>query len=142
MATHDERQWDGLQTALALFAAGDVAISELDLSQEEVQEEEVMEELPVTMWNPYQVGVGQRSSWSCTTPGMADTAGVGPWSATPSRSPEQEQEPQEEVVQAPPTPPVWQGRQHTFVNHLPMLTSSATTTSRTAALEDDGGHRR
>ena len=67
----------------------------------------MLEEAPIAAWNPRLVG--QRWSWSCTAPEMADSVGVGPWSTTLPRSPEQEQEPREEVVQAPPAPPVWQG---------------------------------
>ena len=43
MNTHDERQWDGLETALALSAAGDVAIQEMDIDVKEEVPEEVLE---------------------------------------------------------------------------------------------------
>ncbi|XBI08813.1 hypothetical protein VPH35_136489 [Triticum aestivum] len=52
--THDERQWPGLEETMALSAAGDVAIPELEM----VAAEEVMEE--ALQW-----------SWSCTAPEMA-----------------------------------------------------------------------
>ena len=58
MNKHDERQWDGLETVLALSAASDVAIPELDVAvKEEVHEEQLL-----TAWNPRLVG--QRWSWS------------------------------------------------------------------------------
>ena len=43
MNTHDERQWDGLEEAMALSAAGDVAFPELQLA---AVTEEPMEEHP------------------------------------------------------------------------------------------------
>ena len=70
MNTHDERQWDGLEEALALSAAGDVAFPELQM----VRAEEVMEEEPVAMFHPGLVG--QQWSWSCTAPEMADAVGA------------------------------------------------------------------
>ena len=69
MNTHNERQWDGLETALALSAADDVAIPELDVAVKE----EVHEEQPLAAWDPRLVG--QHWSWSCTTPEMADAMG-------------------------------------------------------------------
>ena len=77
MNTHDERQWDGLKTALALSAAGDVAIPEMDIDVKDEVPEEVVEEARIAAWNPHLVG--QRWSWSCTTLEMADSVGVGPW---------------------------------------------------------------
>ncbi|KAE8816575.1 ADP-ribosylation factor-related protein 1 [Hordeum vulgare] len=49
MNTHNEHQWERLETALALFAAGDVTIPKLEMAvvvKEEVQEE-VVEESPL-----------------------------------------------------------------------------------------------
>ena len=60
-----------------------MAIPELDLDVKEEVQEEVLEEPPVAAWNPRLVG--QRWSCSCTAPEMADSMGVGPWSATPSK---------------------------------------------------------
>ena len=65
--------------------AGDVAVSELEMMD---VKEEVKEEQPVAAFHLRLVG--QRWSCSCTAPEMADSVGVGPWSATPPRSPEQE----------------------------------------------------
>ena len=42
MHTHDKRQWEGLEEMVALSAAGDVDIPELEM----VKAEEVMEEEP------------------------------------------------------------------------------------------------
>ncbi|KAE8802221.1 rRNA N-glycosidase [Hordeum vulgare] len=50
MMTHDERQWPGLEDAMALSAVGDVAIPEL------MEEEEVMEDAPVAAFPPDLVG--------------------------------------------------------------------------------------
>ncbi|KAE8782062.1 hypothetical protein D1007_44577 [Hordeum vulgare] len=58
MMMHDERQWPGLENAMALSAAGDVAIPE------QMEEEEVMEDAPVASFPPDLVG--QQWSWSCT----------------------------------------------------------------------------
>ncbi|XP_044377392.1 uncharacterized protein [Triticum aestivum] len=85
MSTHDERQWDGLESALALSTTGDVAILELELDVKEEVQEEIVEEPSVTVWNPCLVG--QWWSWSCTVPEMADSVGIGPWSAKPQQSP-------------------------------------------------------
>ncbi|KAE8798232.1 ADP-ribosylation factor-related protein 1 [Hordeum vulgare] len=87
MMTHDERQWPGLEDALALSAAGDVAIPEL------------MEDAPVAAFPPDLVG--QQWSWSCTTPEMAHVMGGVTWCPTPPRSPERDTSPWEEVLQAP-----------------------------------------
>ena len=47
MNTHDERQWDGLEEAMALSAAGDVAFPELQLAAvTAAATEEPMEEDP------------------------------------------------------------------------------------------------
>ena len=94
MHTHDE-QWEGLEEMTALFAAGDIAIPELEM----VAKEEVMEEPPVAAFHPALVGQGW--GWSCTAEEMADAVGVN-WRSTPPRSPEREASPREEVVQAPP----------------------------------------
>ncbi|XBI98879.1 hypothetical protein VPH35_019064 [Triticum aestivum] len=114
MNTHDERQWEGLKTMMALSAAGDVAFPELEMveAKEEVREE-VLEEQPVAAFHPDLVG--QRWSWSCTAGDMADAVGAVNWCPTPSRSLEREPWPRGEVVQAPPTfqePPAFQGPAH------------------------------
>ncbi|KAE8817470.1 ADP-ribosylation factor-related protein 1 [Hordeum vulgare] len=87
MITHDERQWPGLEDAMALSAVGDVAIPEL------MEAEEVMEDAPVAAFHPDLVG--QQWSWSCTAPEMPELV------PTPPRSPERDASPREEVVQAP-----------------------------------------
>ena len=77
MNTHDERQWDGLEEAMALSAAGDVALLELQMAavkEEEERREEAMEEEPVAAFHPGLVGQGW--SWSCTAPEMADAVGA------------------------------------------------------------------
>ncbi|KAI5010773.1 hypothetical protein ZWY2020_012910 [Hordeum vulgare] len=100
MITHDERQWPGLEDGMALSVAGDVAIPEL------MEVEEVMEDAPVAAFHPDLVG--QQWSWSCTAPEMVHAVGSVNWCLTPSRSPERDASPREEVVQAPasfqPTP--------------------------------------
>ena len=55
---------------MALSAAGDVAIPELEM----VRTEEVMEEEPVAAFHPGLVG--EQWSWSCTALEMADTVGA------------------------------------------------------------------
>ncbi|XBJ25777.1 hypothetical protein VPH35_003350 [Triticum aestivum] len=94
MYTHDERQWDGLEEAMALSATGDVAFPELQMV---AVEEERREDPPAA----FQQLLGQGWGWSCTAPEMAAGVGVN-WCPTPPRSPEREASPQEEVVQAPP----------------------------------------
>ena len=69
MNTHDERQWPGLEEMMALSAADDVAIPELEM----VKAEEVMEEMVAVF---YPDLVGQQWSWSCTAPKMADAVGA------------------------------------------------------------------
>ncbi|KAE8808527.1 hypothetical protein D1007_14914 [Hordeum vulgare] len=98
--THDERQWVGLDTTLALSVVDDATI--LELEQAAMVKEEVMDELPLATWNPQLVG--QQWGWSNTVPEMVDTLGVGQCSGTPSRSPKHEQEPWEEVLQTPLVP--------------------------------------
>uniref|UniRef100_A0A8I6WJ87 Uncharacterized protein n=1 Tax=Hordeum vulgare subsp. vulgare TaxID=112509 RepID=A0A8I6WJ87_HORVV len=93
MITHDERQWPGLEDAMALSAVGDVAIPEL------TESEEVMEDAPVAAFHPDLVG--QQWSWSCTAPEMAHAVGGVNWCPTPPRSPERDVSTREEVVQAP-----------------------------------------
>ena len=115
MRTHDERQWEGLEEMTALFAAGDVAIPELEMVavKEEERREEVLGEEPVAAFHPGLVG--QRWSWSCTAPDMADAVGGVNWCPTPPRSPEHEMSPRGEVVQASHTfqePPAFQGPAH------------------------------
>ena len=101
MNTHDERQWDGLEEALTLSAAGDVAFPELKMVaiKEEERREKAKEE-PVATFHPGLVG--QQWSWSCTAPEMLDAVGGVNWRPTPPRSLEREASPREEVVQAPP----------------------------------------
>ncbi|XBJ03569.1 hypothetical protein VPH35_022686 [Triticum aestivum] len=89
MYTHDERQWDGLEEAMALSAAGDVAFP---------VKEERRDDPPAA----FQQLLGQEWCWSCTAPEMATGVGVN-WCPTPPRSPEREASLREEVVQAPPT---------------------------------------
>ncbi|KAI5013214.1 hypothetical protein ZWY2020_028168 [Hordeum vulgare] len=86
MATHNERQCPGMYRAMALSAAGDVAIPE------------PMEEEEVAAFPPALVGATW--GWSCTAPEMAQAVGVVNWCHTPSRSPEREASPREEVLQA------------------------------------------
>ncbi|XBI12787.1 hypothetical protein VPH35_139605 [Triticum aestivum] len=76
MNTHDERQWDGLEEALALSAAGDVAFPEMEMVavKEEERREEAMEVEPVAAF--HRALVGQQWSWSCTAPEMADAMGA------------------------------------------------------------------
>ena len=102
MNTHDERQWDGLEEALALSAAGDVAFPEMEMVavKEEERREEAMEVEPVAAF--HRALVGQQWSWSCTAPEMADAVGGVNWCPMLPWSPEREASPREEVVQAPP----------------------------------------
>ncbi|KAI5011766.1 hypothetical protein ZWY2020_013903 [Hordeum vulgare] len=86
MATHDERQWPGLDHAMALSAAGDVAIPE-------PKEEEEVTAFPADL-------VGASWGWSCTALDMAHAVGGVNWCPTPPRSPEREASPREEVLQA------------------------------------------
>ncbi|KAE8795356.1 adp-ribosylation factor-related protein 1 [Hordeum vulgare] len=86
MATHDERQWSDLDCAMALSAAGDVAIPE-PMKKEEVAA--FPPELVDASWG-----------WSCTAPEMAQAVGAVNWCPTPPRSPEREASPREEVLQA------------------------------------------
>ena len=82
MHTHDERQWADLEATMALSAAGDVAIPELEM----VAKEEVMEEPPVAAFHPDLVGQGW--SWSCSAEQMAAALGAVNWCPTPPQSPE------------------------------------------------------
>ncbi|KAE8784343.1 histone-lysine n-methyltransferase atxr3 [Hordeum vulgare] len=86
MATHDERQWQGLDRAMALSAAGDVTIPEL------------MEEEEVAAFPPELVDASW--GWSCTAPEMARAVGAVNWCPTPPRSLEREASPREEVLHA------------------------------------------
>ena len=70
MNTHDERQRPGLEKTMALSAAGDVVIPELEM----MRTEKVMEEEPVAAFQSGLVGHGW--SWSYTGPEMADVVGV------------------------------------------------------------------
>ena len=73
MNTHAERQWDGLEEAMALSAAGDVAFPELQLAAVTAAlTEEAVEEDPPTFENLLRQGWG----WSCTAPEMAAGLGV------------------------------------------------------------------
>ncbi|KAE8790761.1 ADP-ribosylation factor-related protein 1 [Hordeum vulgare] len=69
MTTHDERQWPGLDRAMAICAAGDVAIPE------QMEEEEVAA-FPLEL-------VGASWGWSCTAPEMAQAVGAVNWCPTP-----------------------------------------------------------
>ncbi|XBH87035.1 hypothetical protein VPH35_074585 [Triticum aestivum] len=98
MRTHDERQWDDLEEAMALSAAGDVAFPELQMAAlAEERREDAMEEEPAAA---FQQLVGTGWAWSCTATEMAAGVGVD-WRATPPQSPEREGSPREEVLQAP-----------------------------------------
>ena len=97
MNTHDKRQWDDLEEALALSAAGDVAFPEMEMvAVKEEKREEAMEVEPVAAFHPGLVG--QQWSWSCTAPEMADAVGGVNWCPTQPRSPEREPSPRGEVV--------------------------------------------
>ena len=65
MNTHDERQWDGLEEAMALSAAGDVAFPELQLAVVTAapKEEPMEEDSPA-----FEKLLGQGWGWSCTAP--------------------------------------------------------------------------
>uniref|UniRef100_A0A8I6X7L2 Uncharacterized protein n=1 Tax=Hordeum vulgare subsp. vulgare TaxID=112509 RepID=A0A8I6X7L2_HORVV len=97
MATHDERQWPGLDRAMALSAVGDVGILE------------PMKEEEVAAFPPEPVGASW--VWSCTAPEMAQAVGAVNWCPTPPRSPEREASPRQHAPahQRPPahlwTPP-------------------------------------
>ncbi|KAE8786311.1 histone-lysine n-methyltransferase atxr3 [Hordeum vulgare] len=86
MAMYDERQWPGLDRAMALSAAGDAAIPE-------PKEEEEVAAFPSEL-------VGASWGWSCTASKMAQAVGAVNWCPTPPRSPEREALPREEVLQA------------------------------------------
>ncbi|KAE8808338.1 hypothetical protein D1007_15240 [Hordeum vulgare] len=108
MSTYDDREWVGLEDIMALSAAGDVAIPELEMAdiveeQPMAVKEEVHEEQPVAEFHLNLVG--QRWTWSCTTTEMAQGVGVEPWCPTSPRSLERESSPRGEVVQAPRAPP-------------------------------------
>ncbi|KAE8766665.1 hypothetical protein D1007_62069 [Hordeum vulgare] len=92
MMTHDERQWPGLEDAMALSVSSDVVIHEL------VKEEEVMEDAPVVVPS----GSGG-PTMELVVHGAGDGArsrGVN-WCPTPPRSPERDVSPREEVLHAP-----------------------------------------
>ncbi|KAE8778674.1 ADP-ribosylation factor-related protein 1 [Hordeum vulgare] len=86
MTTHHERQWSGLDRAMALSVAGDVIIPE------QMKEEEVVAFPPEL--------VGASWGWSCTAPEMAQAVRAVNWCPTPPRSPEWDASPREEVLQA------------------------------------------
>ncbi|XBI99685.1 hypothetical protein VPH35_019729 [Triticum aestivum] len=94
MNTHDEQQWDGLEEAMVLSAAGDVAFPELQLAAvtAATKEEPMEEDSPA-----FEKLLGQGWGWSCTAPEMAADLGVN-WCPTLER----EASSWEEVVQAPP----------------------------------------
>ncbi|KAE8769500.1 hypothetical protein D1007_58909 [Hordeum vulgare] len=79
MNTYDERQRVGLEEMMALSAAGDVAIAEV---QPVAVKEEVYEEHPLNAFPPELVG--QRLTWSCKTTEMAHE--WGPSLGAPRRS--------------------------------------------------------
>uniref|UniRef100_A0A8I7B1J7 Uncharacterized protein n=1 Tax=Hordeum vulgare subsp. vulgare TaxID=112509 RepID=A0A8I7B1J7_HORVV len=87
MATHDERQWPGLDRTMALSAVVDVAIPK------------PMEEEEVAAFPPELVGASW--GWSCTAPEMAHAVGAVNWCPTPPRSPEREASPREEMPRSP-----------------------------------------
>ncbi|XBI77951.1 hypothetical protein VPH35_087728 [Triticum aestivum] len=95
MNTHDKWQWDGLEEAMSLSAAGDVAFPELQLAA--MTEDAMEKETPAA----FQGLLGHGWGWSCTATEMAAGVGVN-WCATPPWSPKREASPREEVVQAPP----------------------------------------
>ena len=69
MNTHDERQWEGLETMIALSAAGDVAVPELEMREEvkeEVLEEEIVAAFHRAWWAKGGAGRAQPPTW--TTP--------------------------------------------------------------------------
>lgn len=105
MNTHDERQWEGLETMIALSAAGDVAVPKLEMREDVT--EEVLEEQPVAAFHSGLVGQGW--SWSCRAAYVANAVGAVNWCPTPPQSPERETSPRGEVVQAPPA---FQGPAH------------------------------
>ncbi|KAE8800658.1 ADP-ribosylation factor-related protein 1 [Hordeum vulgare] len=96
MTMHHERQWPGLDRAMALSTTGDVAIPEQ------------MEEEEVVVFPPELVGASW--GWPCTAPEMAHTVWVVTSCHRPPRSPEREASPWEEVLHASFQPaPVHQG---------------------------------
>ncbi|KAE8789219.1 histone-lysine n-methyltransferase atxr3 [Hordeum vulgare] len=101
MSTYVERQWVGLEDALALSATSDVAI----LEEQPVAVKEEVREAP-DAFRPELVG--QCWTWWCTTTEMAHSVAV-PWCPTPPRSPERKPSPRVKVVHAPPAPPTFQG---------------------------------
>ncbi|KAE8790338.1 hypothetical protein D1007_35294 [Hordeum vulgare] len=82
---------------LALSAAGDVAIPELEMMD---VKEEVMEEHLIAAFHPGLVG--QRWSWSCMA---MDTAGS--WCPTSRRSPEREPSPRGRWCKCLPPSHLW-----------------------------------
>ncbi|KAE8780903.1 ADP-ribosylation factor-related protein 1 [Hordeum vulgare] len=128
MITHDERQWPGLEDAMALSAAGDVAIPEL------MEAEEVMEDAPVAAFHPDLVG--QQWSWSCTAPKMAHAVRGVNLRTTPPRSPERDASSREEVVHAPTS------FQPAPAHHGPPthLWTSSTYVDLVSDDDDTGGH--
>ncbi|KAE8802687.1 hypothetical protein D1007_21511 [Hordeum vulgare] len=86
MMTHDECQWPGLDRAMALSAAGDVAIPE------QMGEEEVAAFLGI-WWASNGAGRARRR--------MAHAVGGVNWCPMPPRSPERDVSSREEVLQAP-----------------------------------------
>ncbi|KAE8798402.1 ADP-ribosylation factor-related protein 1 [Hordeum vulgare] len=126
MTTHDERQWPGMDRAMALSAADVVAIPES------------MEEEEVSAFPPKLVGASW--GWSCTAPEMAQGVGVVNWcphaaavtgagslatgGGAAGRLP----------ARAPRTMDRWPTSGH----RRPTLTSSTTTTTTTPATSEDG----
>ncbi|KAE8819072.1 hypothetical protein D1007_03055 [Hordeum vulgare] len=102
MATHDECQWPGLDRAMALSAAGDVAIPE-------PKEEEEVAAFPAEL-------VGASWGWSCTALEIAQAVGAVNWCPTPLRSPEQEASPPLAAYKASRHPPVVAG--HSSLGYL------------------------
>ncbi|KAE8796578.1 hypothetical protein D1007_28385 [Hordeum vulgare] len=79
MSTYDERQWVGLETTMALCAAGNMAMPKLEPAV--VVKEEVVDKSPLAAWKPRLMG--QKWGWSTTASEMAYVLGVGPWAPTP-----------------------------------------------------------
>ena len=129
MNTHDERQWDGLEEAMALSAAGDVAFPELQLAVVTAapKEEPMEEDSPA-----FEKLLGQGWGWSCTVPEMAADLGVN-WCPTLPRSPEREASPWEEVVQAAPAV------QPAPVHHAPLAHLWTPSDYVDLVSDDDGG---
>ncbi|KAE8772641.1 hypothetical protein D1007_55337 [Hordeum vulgare] len=124
MATHDERQWPGLDCAMALSATCDVAIPE--------PKEEEVSPFPADL-------VGSSWGWSCIAPEMSQAVGAVNW--CPRRRGHQSGRPRHErrcCTQASTTRPRTRDRRPTSGRRRPTSTSSVTATTRTPATSEDG----